>query len=843
VTRTLPSWLRTLRLLALLWLYVAGVDRLWLARDRSIPAWDETHHLTGSLNYLHALQQARWLEGDWWRQLWMLSSKNPPLTYILAAPFQQLWGPSPDSATAVNLAFSALLLGCTWALGRYLFGSRTGLWAAAIAAVLPGLYWFRIDYLLDYALAAIVLAGFASLTAWCDAQRLARQWFWALVFGLCCGLGFLTKQSYLFFLAFPLLWVAIALLRQRAWGRLGQAIAGAVVAIALCWPWYSTNWIFFIGTLTGSTNRGAVAEGDPALTSLAAWTYYAEQLPRALTWGLLLVPLVGFALRALARWKLLPPFADATDRESGVGNRDRQAPTLRIRAPLLWLLWFWGGAYAVNSAFFNKDLRYVMPYYAIAALIAARGLLHLPRRWAALRWGTVGLAALLMLLHWFPLAGGRLAPAAQFLSPGPLRYPDPGLNAPHAAIISEIAATAPHLQATLGVLVDTPALNHNNLNYYGALAERQVYGREVGMRDRHVAADARNLDWFLLPEPDALDPNTPRGALAAAIAASPEFQVQGRWQTPDGLVQLYRRRSLPISVEPIANASERPVLRAVEVPESAPAGEPVPVTYTWTGSGAALQTGLVLLTWQAVDGKAYWWQDRAIARGELFNLAGSKAVRVTERTAMLPPADLPPGTYQLRAQYLNPQTGAVQPIQHPTVRLTLVPKAPPLPAPPLDRVTTLRELAKTLPQGRVALDPVFDTVGQINQYDPTQDYVRQAEATLRYRLEQTPDDLEAAYGFAFAQILQEDAPEATAALERVARLDAQNPWAHAYLTFIHLYRWQPRQARAALQPALELAPELPELQLLDGATAILELNWLKAWRVLKPLLESGELED
>lgn len=175
------------------------------------------------------------------------------------------------------------------------------------------------------------------------------------------------------------------------------------------------------------------------------------------------------------------------------------------------------------------------------------------------------------------------------------------------------------------------------------------------------------------------------------------------------------------------------------------------------------------------------------------------------------------------------------------MQITLDPAAEPVPAPPLDRVSILRQLAEDLQQGRAAIDPVFDTVGQINQYDPVQDYVRQAEAALRYRLQQEPEQRDWAYALALTQILQEDAPGAAQALERVVALDPQNPFAHAYLTFVHLYRWQPRRARSALQPALALAPQLPEVQLLDGVTAFLELNWLKAWRVLEPLLTSGAL--
>ena len=81
-----------LQILGIIWLVGALCDRLWVALDRSVPAWDQTNHLTGSLNYLNALQHAQWFSGQWWQRFWTLTSKYPPLTYIATAPFQQLFG-------------------------------------------------------------------------------------------------------------------------------------------------------------------------------------------------------------------------------------------------------------------------------------------------------------------------------------------------------------------------------------------------------------------------------------------------------------------------------------------------------------------------------------------------------------------------------------------------------------------------------------------------------------------------------------------------------------------------------------------------------------------------------
>ncbi|CAA9245677.1 hypothetical protein AVDCRST_MAG92-1761, partial [uncultured Coleofasciculus sp.] len=61
----------------------------------------------------------------------------------------------------------------------------------------------------------------------------------------------------------------------------------------------------------------------------------------------------------------------------------------------------------------------------------------------------------------------------------------------------EIIRSEPRLQATVGVLPRIAEINHHNVNYYGALRNFQVYGREVGVRKKFLEQDKRSLSWFL----------------------------------------------------------------------------------------------------------------------------------------------------------------------------------------------------------------------------------------------------------------------------------------------------------------------------------------------------------
>jgi tetratricopeptide (TPR) repeat protein len=221
--------------------------------------------------------------------------------------------------------------------------------------------------------------------------------------------------------------------------------------------------------------------------------------------------------------------------------------------------------------------------------------------------------------------------------------------------------------------------------------------------------------------------------------------------------------------------------------------------------------------------------DRAIGAGNLLPAVGQRQfLQVTETAAMLPPPDTVPGTYRLQATYVDRDTGESYPIAVPAVAVEIDRAALPVPAPELDLITQLRQLSLGLPQGTTALDPVFAEIARINQYDPTQDYLEQAAIALEYRLRQEPQRRNWAYAVALARALQKRVDAAILAFDRVVQLDAQNPYAYAYLAVVNLYDFRPGAAQTALNKALSLNPDLPELQVLRSAAALMQGNLVEA---------------
>ena len=380
------------------------------------------------------------------------------------------------------------------------------------------------------------------------------------------------------------------------------------------------------------------------------------------------------------------------------------------------------------------------------------------------------------------------------------------------------------------------------------MQNRQVYGRQVGTNLEQVPQDARSLSWFVTKTNNQGSVNRIKKAQAAivkTIETSGEFDLQKSWQLPDNSnLNLYRRRLPLVEVYPLREPLKKVKLDYAILPEKTPPGQPLPITYKWSGPWEQLHSGLLLLTYRKTTGETQFIHDRAIGMGALHPgpLEASKleadksevSFEVIERLGMLPPTNIPPGNYVLEATYLNRKTGESYPIEiSPPVQLKIEKGAIALSTPELDLVTQLRSLSAQLQKGIEGLEKVFSEVARINQYDPVQDYTVVAEKTLKYRLQREANNLELAYNLALAEVLQQDAKEAIAALKKVTKLDPLNSFAHAYLGFVYLYDWNPKAAEVALKSALELNPDSEEIRALNGVAELMQGNIIGAWRDLE----------
>ena len=792
-----------------LWLACLALDLLWIHQHQAPPSWDQGDHLSRALGIWQVLRSPQPWSGPWWQQLWAQApSYRGPLSYAVAAPVLELLGPGYRSAMAANGLFNGLLLLSCYGLGRQLHSRSAGLWSALVVAAAPALLNQRTDYLIDLSLTAVLTGSW-----WLLSQRRwwggAHPWRGALLAGAGLAAVFLTRPTGLVLLWLPLLGLLLAAVgaaRAGRWAPLQQLVAATALAGALCWPWFSQNWLTILSTINNARQWGVQYQEGLEATSLEGWLYYPRLLPTMAGAGLVALVLAGAAVAAMAAARR--------------GSRLRPGP--HPRGWWLWWLSFPVGGLLVCVLMSTKDFRFVLPL--LPQLAVALGVLvaRVQQPWAPLWKGALVLVALQGAL-WNQFGWGA------DLSGFPPHRPGTEGGWPLEAIVATIRRTSPHQLSTLAVLPDSERLNAFNLEAEGRRQGFRVAARQTVGRLEQAAGNLERFDWFLLKGGDQGVMSDERQARQPELVrASGAFQRVGQWGLPDGSrAELYRRQPLIVEVEPLA-ACPRGGLQAALQP--LPGG----LQLTLQGPTRSLEGSRLLLDLRSPT--AVLRADQAPGQGLLRSgdLPRGGCSQLRQRLALPGAGGEGPITAQLE---LLRASGQRQPVAITSPQPLRWPEAPATPhALAENRVLAAEALGPLLRQGR--FDPLFDQVGLLNQSDPEQVYLADAAAALKARLQRDPTNLNDLYALAVCQALQRQAGDAALSLQQLHRLDPGNPNPLIGLGVVELYRFRPWAAQAALDQAATItAPDAPiaaTLRTLRIAASALRLDLRQALSLLQP---------
>jgi 4-amino-4-deoxy-L-arabinose transferase-like glycosyltransferase len=239
------SFLRSHWQLLTLGVLIAGqwaVNWAWLSTNTVILGWDRPRHLIESLVYNDILDQVT-LRSLF--QAWTHSGYYPPLYHLAMVTFYKLFGVSMDVAVSVNMIFVVALLLAAYGIGSRIGGRGVGLLSAFITSTLPMIFGMSRYTYIEFALTSVVAVSMWLLLL-SDGFRSKR---YSLLFGVCAGIGLLTKWTFVLFV-FPGLVVVIW--RSGLLSRLGRGLRdlhldlkwmgiSAVVGAVLTAAWYLPN--------------------------------------------------------------------------------------------------------------------------------------------------------------------------------------------------------------------------------------------------------------------------------------------------------------------------------------------------------------------------------------------------------------------------------------------------------------------------------------------------------------------------------------------------------------------------------------------------------------------------
>ncbi len=238
-----------------------------------------------------------------------------------------------------------LLLIVVFLLGKKLFSCQTAFFASLLLSFYPMTLSLSRFYYLDLSLCFFVSLALYFLVLSKNFSNLPCS----ILFGLACGFGMLTKWTFSFFLAVPVLYCFYTGWRNKPQDRRRvflHALSSALICLALCGPWYAVN----AEALKRTFNQGFYldAKQDPSPREVLFYTFYLKALiTEQLRIRHFIVFLIAMVLLGIRKKR----------------NDSEKFLIVQLIASLL-----------IYTAIHNKDVRFTAPILPSVALLTAHGL-------------------------------------------------------------------------------------------------------------------------------------------------------------------------------------------------------------------------------------------------------------------------------------------------------------------------------------------------------------------------------------------------------------------------------------------------------------------------------------
>lgn len=325
---------------------------VWLALDHSVPVYDAGMHMWMSLGIRDAFLSGHLLKLGYWFGEW---TNYPPLVHVVGAIGMLIGGLNPDAPVVANLlVFVPLLVGGCYVAGRGAYGPLAGVLSVVFALGSPALVAQLHAFMLDAPETALVASSVAALLA-SDRFRRIRP---SALAGLFCGLGLMTKQSFIAFIA----GIVAVMLVRGGWRERRGVLAFTVPVLIVAGPWYIYHFdqLLTLSRMASDTGASSTLAGSPypprwSMQNLTFYLWSAVNLQ-------LIAPLCVFAL--VGTTVSVTRFVRLRDRSGDY------TPELVVGALVGWIGMSWQAVH---------DPRYMLPATVYLAVLGVGWIGRLPR--------------------------------------------------------------------------------------------------------------------------------------------------------------------------------------------------------------------------------------------------------------------------------------------------------------------------------------------------------------------------------------------------------------------------------------------------------------------------------
>ncbi|MDD4899620.1 MAG: glycosyltransferase family 39 protein [Candidatus Omnitrophica bacterium] len=347
----------------IIWLFHLINNFIWLKLDTLPLLWDAGSYYLDSLVLSDLLRNFSYFN---FTQAIHVGGQYPPFVPLLAALAYPIFGKSQDVAVfLVNGIFLGVLIFSVYSITRNIADKKSACFAAFLVTMYPIVFGHSRVLMYDLPVAAVVCL---SVSLFAKSGNLENRGY-ALLWGVVCGIGLLTKFSFLLFAA-----SAHAYLFYKNFPKKKNFSIAVLIAVLIASVWYIPNFSRFLYAIFVYPQTARAV--TPQTFSLASLFYYFFALINyQVSFSLFAAFVIGlfFFLRQEREKRLFLIF---------------------------WILFAYLGCTLTNY----KSPRYTIPLLPAVAMISAIGIMSIHKR--MIRVAVVAIVAAVAGIQFFSYSYG-----------------------------------------------------------------------------------------------------------------------------------------------------------------------------------------------------------------------------------------------------------------------------------------------------------------------------------------------------------------------------------------------------------------------------------------------------
>ena len=773
------------------------LDNFFINNINFPPAWDQGYHLTNLFKMNNILEDYSLNIFDKFNQLLNVTDNyRGPLTYFLSAIFLKFFKNNYHFAYLSNQIFNIICIVSIYNIGKIFRDQSIGLWASVIFTFSSLVVNQRTDYLIDLSLTSFSTLNLFFFTKWYfDKKNFSR---FSILSGFSLGLIFLIKPTGIILFCLPFLLIIIKLGKNK--NNFNQTIielfAFTSSFITIIFPWFTRNWLTIITSTINAWNWGIKYQDGLEANSIEGWTFYLKNLP-------LIFGKFNFSIFSILF--LIEKFSQ---------NNLFRIKIKKLKKINLWFLVYLLNCYLVVSLMSTKDIRFIMPMYPLLCIYLSIFLVSKDYKIFSSKTKKVILIISISISLLLPKEGLIFNSSKEKSL----------YKWPHSDIVNEIKKENPNLISTLAILPDTREINTFNLEAEASRQGEYVVVRQVVSNKETYKEDLKYFDWFLLKTDDqGVMSNESKNLLSKYLLENPDFVIHKEWRLPDeSKLMLLRRESINTYLTKSNCIFDSTKIDIKHIKNG--------INLTLFGKGKFIKSSSLLIDFIGdgyIDNN-----DVSLANGFFHKSFDEESCySLSQNISFNFPEEIQKNL-TIKARILN-QNGVIKNLKLSKNDFELKDKYLSENAIHMEnRISKVEKLGEYLKQGK--FKKLFNLVGIINQSDPKQIYLKNAEKIYlqRYKDDQKLEDL---YSILISQILQKKISKASNTIDLILESDFENGNAHLAKAMINVYLFKKKEARISIKNSKLYEKSLESnkiLETIEGLTYLLEIKFINAYQTL-----------